>query len=80
MKYIPLHIMLVLFLLLSCTDERQGLDNSVRRLNISFAEPQMRSVWNDLTDTQDKVSYVWENNTNMLTAIKHNGQYVPFYA
>ncbi|MDD6783534.1 MAG: hypothetical protein PUD79_03125 [Prevotellaceae bacterium] len=79
MKLIP-HILFVLVLLLSCTDERQGLDNSVKRLDISFDEPQMRSVWNDLSETQDKVSYVWENNTNMFTAIKHNGEYVPFYA
>ncbi|OYP64868.1 hypothetical protein CIK98_09485 [Prevotella sp. P2-180] len=50
-------------------------------MNISFAEDsQTRSSWHDQSDTeQKKVSYIWENSDNMLTAIKHDGQYVPFY-
>ena len=74
-------IPLALLLLSSCKEE-QVVSDSVRRLNISFADDQTRSSWNDNTDTEGgKVSYVWENNdNNMLTAIKHDGQYVPFYA
>ena len=74
-------ILLALLLLSSCKEE-QVVSDSVRRLNISFADDQTRSSWNDNTDTEGgKVSYVWENNdNNMLTAIKHDGQYVPFYA
>ena len=76
-------ILLALLLLASCKEE-QMVSDSIRRLNISFADDQTRSSWNDKTDTEGgKVSYVWENsdnnNDNMLTAIKHSGQYVPFY-
>lgn len=74
-------ILLALLLLSSCKEE-QVVSDSVRRLNISFEDDQTRSSWNDNTDTEGgKVSYVWENNdNNMLTAIKHGDQYVPFYA
>ena len=74
------HILLLLILLSSCNEE-QTLSDSLRRLNISFAEDsQTRSSWHDQSDTeQKKVSYIWENSDNMLTAIKHDGQYVPFY-
>ena len=73
---------LITFLLLSSCTEEQGADqNSVQRLNISFADTQTRSIWSDRTDTENKVvSYIWdESNTNMLTAIKHGSRYVPFY-
>ena len=74
------HILLILWLLAACTEEQTLHDNAVQRLHISFAEEGTRSIWNDMTDTDaDKVSYIWENNSNMLTAIKHGGQYVPFY-
>ncbi|MGN1214293.1 MAG: hypothetical protein ACI4TR_05290 [Bacteroidaceae bacterium] len=80
MKYIC-PILFTLLLLTSCAEEQTG-HNSVQRLNISFADTRTRSIWSDRTDTENKVvSYIWdESNTNMLTAIKHNGQYVPFYA
>ena len=73
-------ILLALSLLYSCNDE-QAMSDSVRRLDISFADGQTRSSWNDNTDTEGgKVSYIWDNNgDNMLTAIKHGGKYVPFY-
>lgn len=77
MKYIY-HIIFALLLLSSCTEEH-NLYNTVHRLDISFADDKSRSTWDDKTDSEDKVVYVWENNTNMLTAIKHAGQYVPFY-
>ena len=72
---------LITFLLLSSCAEEQGADqNSVQRLNITFADTPTRSNWNDQTDTENKVNYIWdESNTNMLTAIKHGSQYVPFY-
>lgn len=74
------HILLLLILLSSCNEE-PTLSDSLRRLNISFAEDsQTRSLWHDQSDTeQKKVSYIWENSDNMLTAIKHEGHYVPFY-
>lgn len=74
------HILLLLILLSSCNEE-PTLSDSLRRLNISFAEDsQTRSLWHDQSDTeQKKVSYIWENSDNMLTAIKHDGHYVPFY-
>lgn len=73
-------ILLALLLLSSCKEE-QVVSDSIGQLNISFADDQTRSSWNDNTDTEGgKVSYIWENNDNMLTAIKHGGQYVPFYA
>ena len=69
------HILLILWLLAACTEEQTLHDNAVQRLHISFAEEGTRSIWNDMTDTDaDKVSYIWENNSNMLTAIKHGGQ------
>ena len=73
-------ILLALSLLYSCNDE-QTMSDSVRRLDISFADGQTRSSWNDNTDSEGgKVSYIWDNNgDNMLTAIKHGGKYVPFY-
>ena len=84
----PLEIILLALLLFSCNEE-QALTDSVRRLNISFADTQTRStsadmqtrsIWNDQTDTEaNKVSYIWKDGINMLTAIKHGGQYVPFY-
>ena len=74
-------ILLALLLLSSCKEEQMTVSDSVMRLNISFADDQTRSSWNDNTDTEGgKVSYVWDNsNNNMLTAIKHGDQYVPFY-
>lgn len=56
------------------------MSDSIRRLNITFADEQTRSSWNDNTDAEGgKVNYIWDNDNNMLTAIKHGGQYVPFY-
>ena len=76
-----LGITLLALLLFSCNEERT-MSDSVRRLDISFADGQTRSVWNDKSDDTEggNVSYIWESNDNMLTAIKHGGQYVPFYA
>ena len=72
-------ILSALSLFFSCNEE-QMVSDSVRRLNITFADEQTRSSWNDNTDAEGgKVSYIWENNNNMLTAIKHGGQFVPFY-
>ena len=72
-------ILSVLSLCSSCKEE-QMVSDSVRRLNITFADEQTRSSWNDNTDAEGgKVSYVWENSDNMLTAIKHGSEYVPFY-
>ena len=66
--------------LLSSCNEVQMVSDSVRRLNITFADEQTRSSWNDNTDAKGgKVSYIWENSDNMLTAIKHGSEYVPFY-
>ena len=74
------HILLILWLLAACAEEQTLHENATQRLHISFAEEGTRSIWNDMTDTDaDKVSYIWENNSNMLTAIKHDGKYVPFY-
>ena len=76
----PISHILFLFLLLSSCNEEQMLSDSIRRLNITFADEQTRSSWKDNTDTEGgKVSYIWDNNDNMLTAIKHGSQYVPFY-
>ncbi len=72
-------ILLTLQLLSSCADEQTTPYNTVHRLDISFAEAQTRSTWNDQSATENKVNYVWENNTNMLTIIKHDSRYVPFY-
>ena len=67
-------------MLSACSEEHTSSDSSVRRLNITFADEQTRSSWNDNTDAEGgKVSYVWENSDNMLTAIKHGSEYVPFY-
>lgn len=72
-------ILSALSLFSSCNEE-QMVSDSVRRLNITFADEQTRSSWNDNTDAEGgKVSYVWENSDNMLTAIKHGSEYVPFY-
>lgn len=72
-------ILSALSLLSSCNEE-QMVSNSVRRLNITFADEQTRSSWNDNTDAEGgKVSYIWGNSDNMLTAIKHGSEYVPFY-
>ena len=72
-------ILSALSLCSSCNEE-QMVSDSVRRLNITFADEQTRSSWNDNTDAQGgKVSYIWENSDNMLTAIKHGSEYVPFY-
>lgn len=77
------YILLPALLLGSCTDDFAPTDGSLQRLSITFDEeqPLARSYWNDRTDdaTQPKVSYVWENGDNMLTAIRHEGSYVPFY-
>ena len=71
-------ILSALSLFSSCKEE-QMVSDSVRRLNITFADEQTRSSWNDNTDAEGgKVSYIWENNNNMLTAIKHGSEYVPF--
>ena len=51
-------ILLALSLLYSCNDE-QTMSDSVRRLDISFADGQTRSSWNDNTDSEGgKVSYI----------------------
>ena len=72
-------ILSALSLFSSCNEE-QMVPDSVRRLNITFADEQTRSSWNDNTDAEGgKVSYIWENSDNMLTAIKHDSEYVPFY-
>lgn len=72
-------ILSALSLFSSCKEE-QMVSDSVRRLNITFADEQTRSSWNDNTDAEGgKVSYIWENSDNMLTAIKHGSGYVPFY-
>ena len=72
-------ILSALSLFSSCKEEKMVSD-SVRRLNITFADEQTRSLWNDNTDAEGgKVSYIWENSDNMLTAIKHGDEYVPFY-
>ena len=72
-------ILSALSLFSSCNEE-QMVSDSVRRLNITFADEQTRSSWNDNTDAEGgKVSYIWENSDNMLTAIKHGDKYVPFY-
>lgn len=72
---------LIIIMLLSSCSEKHPMSDSVRRLNITFADELTRSSWNDNTDAEGgKVSYIWENSDNMLTAIKHDGQYVPFYA
>ena len=72
-------ILSALSLFSSCNEE-QMVSDSVRRLNITFADELTRSSWNDNTDAEGgKVSYIWENNDNMLTAIKHGSQFVPFY-
>lgn len=72
-------IPIIIMLLSSCSEEHT-MSDSVRRLNITFADELTRSSWNDNTDAEGgKVSYIWENSDNMLTAIKHGGEYVPFY-
>lgn len=81
MKY-TYYIILAMLTLCSCADEHDAPD-SVQRLNITFtdAPTQSRSVWEDQTDDADpKVVYRWTAGTDMLTAIRHDGRYVPFYA
>ena len=80
MKYSYYILFSLLLLLTSCSEERD-VRNSVQRLDITFADTQSRSNWSDLTDTEDKkVVYVWKNDgNNMLTAIKHGSEYVPFF-
>lgn len=80
MKHIYYILFSSLLLLTSCSEERD-VRNSVQRLDITFADTQSRSNWSDLTDTEDKkVVYVWKNDgDNMLTAIKHGSEYVPFF-
>lgn len=80
MKY-PCYILFSLLLLLTSCSEERDVRNSVQRLDITFADTQSRSNWSDLTDTEDKkVVYVWKNDgNNMLTAIKHGSEYVPFF-
>ena len=77
------YILLSGILLGSCTDDSVPTNGTLRPLSITFdeAQPLARSYWNDLSDdaTQPRVSYVWENGNNMLTAIRHGGSYVPFY-
>ena len=80
MKY-PYYILFSLLLLLTSCSEERDVRNSVQRLDITFADTQSRSNWSDMTDTEDKkVVYVWKNDgNNMLTAIKHGSEYVPFF-
>ena len=80
MKY-PYYILFSLLLLLTSCSEERAVGDSVQRLDITFADTQSRSNWSDLTDTEDKkVVYVWKNDgNNMLTAIKHGSEYVPFF-
>lgn len=80
MKY-PYYILFSLLLLLTSCSEKRDVRDSVQRLDITFADTQSRSNWSDLTDTEDKkVVYVWKNDgNNMLTAIKHGSEYVPFF-
>ena len=75
-----IHILPALLLLTSCSAD-QPISDTVRRLDISFADQQTRSTWEDRSDTETgRVSYIWDNdNTDMLTAIRHEGRYVPFY-
>ena len=82
----PWHYILMILCSLfgSCAEETfPPASSSVHRLSITFDNPNQstRSYWNDLTDdaTNPKVSYIWENSDNMLTAIKHGSEYVPFY-
>ncbi|MGN0224419.1 MAG: hypothetical protein ACI4AM_10420 [Muribaculaceae bacterium] len=80
MKY-TYYIILAILVLCSCADEHDTPGNA-QRLNITFAdEPtQSRSIWEDQTGTENpKVVYRWTSGTDMLTAIKHDGRYVPFY-
>ena len=75
-----IHILPALLLLTSCSAD-QPISDTVRRLDITFADQQTRSTWEDRSDTETgRVSYIWDNyNTNMLAAIRHKGRYVPFY-
>ena len=75
----PHNLLLPLLLLLTACSVEEPMPHGVRPLHISFDDHPSRSSWTDLSDTEGKVSYVWENNTNMLTAIRHGDQYVPFY-
>lgn len=76
MKYIG---WLITALLLTACSNEETLRSNVKRLDIDFADTKSRSVWNDLSETEGKTAYVWQDADNMLTAIKHQGAYVPFY-
>ena len=72
-------ILIIIMLLSSCSEEHT-MSDSVRRLNITFADELTRSSWNDYTDTEGgNVRYIWENSDNMLTAIKHGDKFVQVY-
>ncbi|MDY2779573.1 MAG: hypothetical protein SOU82_06920, partial [Alloprevotella sp.] len=73
MKYIG---WLITALLLTACSNEETLRSNVKRLDIDFADTKSRSVWNDLSETEGKTAYVWQNADNMLTAIKHQGAYV----
>ena len=77
------YILILCTLFSSCSEETLPTTGSLQRLSIEFDNEVVgtKSYWNDLTDdaTNHKVAYIWENSDNMLTAIKHSGQYVPFY-
>lgn len=76
MKYIA---WLVPALLLTACSNEETFRSDVKRLDIDFADVQSRSAWNDLSESEGRAAYVWQNADNMLTAIKHEGNYVPFY-
>ena len=80
MRSVIHHILPALLLLTSCQAE-QVVTDTVRHLDITFADGQTtRSMWDDNSDTETgKVSYIWEDGSNMLTAIRHDQSYVPFY-
>ena len=72
-------ILIIIMLLSSCIEEHT-MSDSVRRLNITFADELTRSSWNDNTDTEGgNVNYIWDNDNNKMKNIKNDGQYVPFY-
>ncbi|MGN1354578.1 MAG: hypothetical protein ACI4V2_06675, partial [Alloprevotella sp.] len=76
MKYIA---WLIPALLLTGCNNEETLRPDVKRLDIDFADAKSRSYWDDRSETDDKAAYVWQNDDNMLTAIKHGDAYVPFY-
>lgn len=70
---------LISALLFTACSNEETLRSDVKRLDIDFADVQSRSAWNDLSESEGRAAYVWQNADNMLTAIKHEGNYVPFY-